>query len=177
MIPKPGTDAHAERPGFIETTRVSGSRQGDTMNELIEKLKDNDAHRIFADMTPAEQACLKAMGQNLECLGSDMIWYAKEGRLFDNSVYRIKSNYQPQPEYVDLEITICKAGGYQNNRLCVWMKRNTGSVDSFTWMPIDELPSLPGFRGFLDDKGSTLQITWIAERISRGQKVIARFDK
>jgi len=147
------------------------------MNELIEKLKDNDAHRIFADMTPEEQACLnKTPKQYIETLTDKNgvpAWVSQWGdHLCAHLVYRIKSDYQPEPEYVDLEITTdCKEGiglGVHSCFQCQLPRR---------WMAIHELPSLPGFRGFLDDKGSTLQITWIAERISRGQKVIARFDK
>ena len=173
MIPKPGTDAHAERPGFIETTRVSGSRQGDTMNELIEKLKDNDAHRIFADMTDDERECMVKVGyKNCQVLTEYMSWRDISypgGRLMGNSVYRIKSNYQPEPEYVDYPVATFESGGER------WLGIFRGTVNA--WTHLHCLPSLPGFRGFLDANGGTLQITWIAERISRGQKVIARFDK
>ena len=138
------------------------------MNELIEKLKDNDAHRIFADMTPEEQACLKAMGQNLECLGSDMIWYAKEGRLFDNSVYRIKSNYQPQPEYMDYPVATFESGGER------WLGIFRGTVNA--WTHLHCLPSLPGFRGFLDELNIWIEGDKVAECIANGSKVIVRFE-
>ena len=139
-------------------------------DELIEYLMTNESpHRIFADMTPAEQACLKAMGQNLECLGSDMIWYAKEGRLFDNSVYRIKSNYQPQPEYVDYPVATFESGGER------WLGIFRGTVNA--WTHLHCLPSLPGFRGFLDELNIWIEGDKVAECIANGSKVIARFEK
>ena len=143
------------------------------MNELIEKLKDNTTP--YGLCSNEERATFESVGAN-NCRVYNFNGWGNSlntpHKFSCQLAYQIKSDYQPEPEYADLEITTdCKEGiglGVHSCFQCQLPRR---------WMAIHELPSLPGFRGFLDDKGSTLQITWIAERISRGQKVIARFDK
>ena len=77
---------------------------------LIEKLQNNDAHRIFGDMTPEEWQCLKDVGyKNREYLVADYVhmWWTQDRleSLCFNSIYRIKADYQLKPEYVDLPIS------------------------------------------------------------------------
>ena len=83
--------------------------------ELIEKLKNNEEHRIFADMTSDEKKCLKWVSpencefltdnncRNLEwkSLGIQSEWYPQ-------GIYRIKPDYQSEPEFVDYLIEICE---------------------------------------------------------------------
>lgn len=152
------------------------------MNSVIETLKTNEnPHRIFADMTPEEQACLRRVGpQNLRILVSSTqgpFWVDNGGSPIQlHRVYSIKPDYQPQPEpeTVDLEIEEYESG--------MWLgvySDHRGIPHHFT--NLHELSSLPGFLGFYKYKedGSECRtfIDYVSEEVGSGRKVIARFER
>ena len=150
------------------------------MNELIERLKTNESpHRIFADMTPEKQACLKAVPVNYreyltfksEKQTMSLHWSCCDAfgsALFPMNVYRIKSDYQPEPEYVDYPVATFESGGER------WLGIFRGTVNA--WTHLHCLPSLPGFRGFWDELNIWIEGDKVAECIANGSKVIARFE-
>lgn len=147
------------------------------MKELIEKLKDKNYVRAFGMMTPEDQECFRKVGKkNCSVFGAYAKWLeAREGECFKNtSTYAIKSNYKPEPEFVDLEIKNI------NNALLV-----VPTVEAYSFLSgptrIHKLPSLPNFEGFYGEdelvKGGGV-FTFaenIARQISEGKKVFARF--
>lgn len=91
-------------------------------NQLIEKLKDNEAHRILGDMTKEEQKCFNKNIHHVQFLGSDnglLIWKPRAplSPLFPESVYRIDPDWKPEPEYEDCSIQSNSFGdlGYDRN--------------------------------------------------------------
>ena len=77
-------------------------------NELIKRLKDKNYVRAFGLMTPEEQECFRKIGkENCYIYTSEGTWacpYQSPG--FANKwTYAIKPDYQPEPEFVDLENT------------------------------------------------------------------------
>ena len=150
------------------------------MKDLIKKLKNNEAHRIYADMTKAEQLCLEGLREKnaVELLcddGEKIIWH-KEGTspLFLTSIYRIKPDYNPEPEYIDLEIEEHK--GY----LGVWKKTEAAKYKHlpFQFTHLHALPSLSNFEDFrLDNKSTCIEFEDVASFMSEDHKVYARFRK
>lgn len=121
------------------------------MNELIEKLKDNEAHRIFEDMTDREQECLrrhKEIYGVVEFLLCTMKWASATGiTLYTTSIYRIKPDYQPETvedtEYIYVcpnckrerfEITIDTLTGFLTG--VVQIECECGLKTTFDWNKI-----------------------------------------
>jgi len=146
--------------------------------ELIEKLKIKYYVRAFGLMLPEEQECFKEVGKG-NCL-----WYysnswsgnSMSDNCFSNHMtYAIKPDYQPEPEFVDLEIT------RQGN----WLGITRPWAEDYSRFPFDFthlhcLPSLPGFRGFLrpgHDRDISIDFEEVANFIDRKQKVFVRFRK
>lgn len=79
------------------------------MNKLTEKLKDKNYVRAFGLMEPEEQECFKKVGKR-NCLSYTNIGWSttKVVAFSDYITYAIKTDYQPEPEYVDLEIVLGK---------------------------------------------------------------------
>ena len=154
------------------------------MNELIEKLKDNEAHKIFADFPEIEQEILnksKPLGL-VQCLNDNLEWITAKhynDSCFNIGIYRIDPAYQPEPEYVDLEIV--KHTEVSNEPfwwLGVWKNADGKRYDflPFEFTHLHCLPSLPGFVGFTEeDMLGCLVIEKVASKISEGHKVFARF--
>ena len=147
------------------------------MNEMIEKLKDKDYVRAFGLMKPEEQECLKKVRKE-NCVIFNDTW-ALPYQLcqpFENRfTYAIKPDYQPEPEFVDLEIVEGKDGF-----LGVYNKEPI-PMTNFPFVHLHCLPSLPNFEGFympdpvITDGHEYLFIGTVARNIAEGKKVYARF--
>ena len=146
------------------------------MDELIKKLKDKNYVRAFGLMTPEEQECFREVGKK-NCVNfCDYCWSNAIGAGFvSGSTYVIKPDYQPEPEFVDLEI----------ERSGEWLGvRRTKKVDlplAAEFLNLHCLPSMPNFEGFLCKPEETMEEKWflqgVAKQISLGKKVFARFRK
>ena len=148
---------------------------------MIEKLKDNEAHRIFGDMSDEEQGCLAHIGnENLEYLSPSgsygvnsfgLSWTpkGKSSLMYPDGIYRIKPDYQPEPEFVDLEIK-------SEQMLGVYRREHKFLPYNFT--NLHYLPSLPNFAGF-HREGLTvsLDLEYVAKYIFEGKKVYAKLRK
>jgi len=147
--------------------------------ELIEKLKIKYYVRAFGLMLPEEQECFKEVGKG-NCL-----WYysnswsgnSMSDNCFSNHMtYAIKPDYQPEPEFVDLEIT------RQGN----WLGITRPWAEDYSRFPSDFnnlhcLPSLPNFEFFFYWKETGIREIFfddVATRIRKDkEKVYARFRK
>ena len=151
--------------------------------ELIEKLKNNEEHRIFADMTSDEKKCLKWVSpENCEFLTDNncenLEWGSQgtESKWYPQGIYRIKPDYQPEPEYEDKEII----KGISHISRCPLELLGYYYEDDI-FIPLHCLPDLPNFAYFFYVENETEQIIefdcvarWIAEK---KQTVFARFRK
>lgn len=157
--------------------------EGVTMDkEIIEKLKDKEYVRAFGLMTPEEQEILRRVGwKNRLQLATN---YNYENKFFyeewiddcdkiqnkgrHHLTFAIKPDYQPEPEYVDLEIVAL--GGF------LGIKSGNTDIFPFPFTHLHCLPSLPTFE-FLHSPGETFKITFwqVATKINEGKKVYARF--
>ena len=157
--------------------------------ELIEKLKDKNYVRAFGLMTPEEQECIEKVGlqnclalcQPLRAPGPHIVnWVSGEitGNLKGGTTYVIKPDYQPDPEFVDVEIT--QQGS--------WLGITRPWAEDYSRFPYDFtnlycLPSLPSFEEFrYHSKGSgmticTASFAGLAKQLSLGKTVYARFRK
>lgn len=158
------------------------------MNELIEKLKKKGYVRAFGLMTPEEQECFEKVGKknciylltNEENEDSWMDGKYSHKVFKGDTTYAIKPDYQPEPEYVDLEIERCS-----DSEGIVWLgawseehikPSEKGMKLPYPFTHLHCLPSLPGFDGFEVD-GNTIPTEYVASNISVGCKVIAKFRK
>lgn len=118
--------------------------------ELIAKLKDVNYVRAFGLMSEEEQRIYKEIGiNNCEMLSGFTpsripIWDSDglSAFVFLNT-YRIKSYYQPLPEYEDIEIITTYIGGHKE--LGIWF---TLSEDKREWIPLYKIPAMPKFKEF-----------------------------
>ena len=151
--------------------------------ELIEKLKIKYYVRAFGLMLPEEQECFKKVGiknciiYGRMCGKQGAEWRDTTAELQGDFTYAIKPDYQPEPEFQDVEII------QQGN----WLGITRPWAEDYSRFPFDFthlhcLPSLPGFRGFwhkgLNDSfigGDHYEE--IAEMIDEKTKVYARFRK
>ncbi len=143
---------------------------------LVEKLKDNEAHRIFVDMTGNEQECLRRHKEInvVEYLTGTMKWSIAKGiTLYATSIYRIKPDYQPNPGFVDLEITEHLQGPRK------WLGILSDGSDSNSFLPyqfthLRYLLGLEEFEGFYLKNGRNVGVEyeWVARY---HPNVIARF--
>jgi len=147
--------------------------------EIIKRLKDKNYVRAFGLMSPEEQACFREVGKG-NCL-----WYSSNswsgnsmsGNCFSNHMtYAIKPDYQPEPEFQDLEII------QQGN----WLGITRPWAEDYSRFPSDFnnlhcLPSLPGFEFFFYWKETGIREVCfddVATRIRKDkEKVYARFRK
>jgi len=151
------------------------------MNEMIEKLKKNE--KPFGLLSPEEQECFEKVGcKNCLYYDSGKKWHERTvNPFFDVSTYRIKPDYKPKPEFVDLEIII--VGGW----LGVQIPGPGFPIElPYIFTHLHCLPSLQGFQCFWEEpKGFTgymlnqafWTISLVSPKISEGKKVFARFRK
>ena len=158
------------------------------MNAMIEKLKDKDYVRAFGLMKPEEQECLRKAGYK-NCqkyqgqTGLKDFWQREE--YFNNTdTYRIKPDYQPEPEFVDYLIEVCDGedGDESDLKSFLGVKHK---LDNNPILPREHtylyaLPSLPNFECFWYDdidRGRELPVAYqdVANRIDKKDTVFARF--
>ena len=143
------------------------------MNDMIEKLKKNKM--AFVLFEPEEQKLLKSLPENtIECLLDkpmeqwNLMFQPNFNRL---NTYRIKSDYKPEPEPVDLEITESAI-----NYLLGVERTDKSEFLPYNFNHLHLLPSLPNFAGFYHtggDKQTEVQPEWVARYFPN---VIARFE-
>ena len=140
------------------------------MNELIEKLKDKNYVRAFGLMKPEEQKCLEeANGKNGVIVLLNSGW--EPGNMaFDcpHLTYAIKPDYQPEPEFVDLEIHETEDSRYAELR-SLQADYKGYSLD------IADLVSLPDFVGFHYDEETAVGLEDVANLMDKKDTVYARF--
>lgn len=143
---------------------------------LIEQLKDPkqaQAFGIYQQYYPKKEETLKNAGKENLLYHDLPEWRAKkEARFFSYSTYILKPDYQPEPEYVNLEIEL-EDGFYG-----AWRERELLPC-IFTHLHC--LPCLPGFHGFWGDENpkceDDLACQYVGREIEKGKKVYARFRK
>ena len=166
-----------------DTTRtyalVSNYQPEPEYNEkkLIERLKDNKAHIIFADMSRDDQSCIRTAHSKdkVQYLSDIMSWENKAlfCELKNTGIYRLEPDYQPEPEYVDLEIV--KAF----NWLGVWrIGSKLEDVLPHDFTHLHCLPSLPNFQKFWfkDEAGNICRVITddVSSARDQGKTVYAR---
>ena len=152
--------------------------------ELIEKLKIKYYVRAFGLMLPEEQECFKKVGIKNCIIYGGMCgkqgaeWRDTTAELQGDFTYAIKPDYQPEPEFQDVEII------QQGN----WLGITRPWAEDYSRFPSDFnnlhcLPSLPNFEGFYmpdpvaKDGHEYLFIGTVARNIAKGKTVYARFRK
>jgi len=141
--------------------------------ELITQLKNNPEHVIFGDMSQDIQQCLRDVGrENRECLEADYIrvWWArdKSDYLLYNNIYRIKPDYQPKPEYVDLPVV---------SDMQKWLGVKIPNRFPYPFVHLHCLPSLPYFVAFRTEHDKCVQLGDVATLLAGGHEVFARFRR
>ncbi len=143
-------------------------KENDMNKELIEKLKHKDLAQPYCLLTKKEKRILKDAGyKNRLVLQVDGTFFSDaEGNKQNLDVYILKPDYEPEPEWIDIEIV---EGGQ-------WLKlkENQPGKPGNTWL-LDCVAN-PRFVGFVSDSG-WVRLEEIATRIHNGQKVIARFRR
>jgi len=137
---------------------------------MIDKLKNNLA-KLYC-LTIEEQRYMKSLGvENCEVLDSDGKWKKPldNPKAWYSYRYRIKANFQPEPEYIDLEVKELDGG---------WLGVNGNKVNfPYKEMHLHTLMSRKNFKYFSNDIGVEIPIENIGKSIDLGIKVIARFVK
>ena len=149
------------------------------MNKLIEKLKDKNYVRAFGLMTPDEQECFKKVGKENCPRYNGTSWIVTNCYFTNDSTYCIKPDYQPEFEFVDLEIKEENAGYLfvkYDNKLPYCFSHNNNIL------PIHCLPSLPKFEYFWYETDTTTRFSFtddgrVATLRSEGKTVYAKFRK
>lgn len=145
------------------------------MNELIKKLKDKDYVRAFGLMTAEEQKCYKKTTKgNCEIyIYPDWVPQTPPNHTSFNfgDTYAIVPDYQPEPEYVDLEIV------QNSDRPDKWLGVHGALLASYDFCDLHCLPSLPNFKCFWYENKCRLSYEDVSAIISEKKKVYARFRK
>ena len=148
------------------------------MNKMIEKLKDKNRAQPFFMRSEEEQAILIEAGPEF-CLttsaGQYPTWNNATGPIacWKLEPYILKPDYQPEPEYEDIEI-IDTGGilGIQNGG-------HERRFDTFPydWIHLHVIPSLPQFHHFCraDNLNGAVPVASIARIFAKKDKVYARF--
>jgi hypothetical protein len=155
--------------------------------ELIKKLKDKNYVRAFGLMSNQEKEILLSVGYKNRLVYSSIDTWKDDTAAIawanrSNLTYTIKPDYQPEPEYVDLEV--------ESNKVWLEIKNTAGEGGgSINYLPygftlLHCLPSLPNFDCFYvvakDLKPNlTVEISLceVAKHVSEGKTVYARFRK
>ena len=143
------------------------------MNKLIEKLKDKTYVRAFGLVTPEEQECYGNVGRENCLVYYESGWSSTPGlHGFSNLyTYAIKPKYQPEPEFVDLEIV------QNTDRADKWLGVHGALLASYDFVDLHCLPSLPKFVGFHYDKETTARLEDVANLMDLKETVYARLRK
>jgi len=140
--------------------------------DLIEKLKKNEMP--FGLLTKEEQKCLKEVGKEYCQYFDGSKWNSRGGTLFIlDATYRIKPDYQPEPEYIDIEIT------EEDGWLGIDCKRLYKQELQYPFLHLHCVPSMPNFANFWrgNDKEIYVHFQDISQLINQGRTVYARFRK
>ncbi len=148
-----------------------------TEQNLIEQLKDPKQARPFGLL----KKYFPQKARQIESAFPDgCLIHSARGEFFEmratarepslNCTYILKPDYQPEPEYVDLEIELLANGFYGacKDKKCI------GPLP-YAFTPLHCLPSLLGFDHFVSEGGQTLHLEHIAQTIRISKKVYARF--
>ena len=140
------------------------------MNELIERLKSNE--KPFGLLSKEEQECFNEIGmKNCEIYRYSKWNQAVHNIFHTDSTYRIKPDYQPEPEYDDLEIKEYEFIYYPRKMLGI----DLGNGESYI---LSKVPSMPNFECFLGEDNKVIHcIANISYYINEGNKVIARLRR
>ena len=141
--------------------------------KMIEQLKHNKA--CFGELSTEEQEVFKKVGSENCLVRHQIIWRAlpSDAKFYHNFTYRIRSDYQPEPEYIDLEV-IENFG---------WLGVESAELPepSCQFTHIQRLPSLPGFVCFWwedeKERRETRIIGEVANQRRHEKKVYARIEK
>lgn len=141
--------------------------------EMIEKLKTNTT--AFGYLTKEEQEFFKIIGkENCIVLGETNNEYWIQGlsilKWYFNNVYRIKSDYQPEPEYEDIELQIIPFVKKGETLLGI-------ILNNVNKIPLYKIPSMPNFEKFMKDNYNAVGFENIAKNIAEGIKIFARLRK
>jgi len=145
------------------------------MDNLIKKLQ-GDKQYPFGQLSKEEQKCLeKAGNENCEYYDGENGWINKEIRTFYfYTSYRIKSTYQPEPEFEDIEIV----ENVRNSRITLGIWRNN------EWISLHEIPDMPNFECFFrfytdsrENQTEYIIFENVSKEIHSGIKVFARLRK
>ena len=152
------------------------------MNEMIEKLKKNKI--AFGLMSPEEQELLRKANTS-NCLfynpGGNWLTIRCDMDFDRDRIYAIKPDYQPEPEFVDLEITKHAEGTLKQTWwLGVWADERVDLPHAFTHLHC--LPSLPGFRYFwyinlAVGTEARIHFAHVAKKIDEGKTVYAKLRR
>ena len=143
------------------------------MKDIIEKLKQNE--KPFGLLSKEEQELLKKVEfENRLFYSPEKGWVNDRDSYTGNAqTFRIKPDYQPEPEYVDYEISL--------DSTCELLGINW-SVSEF--FPLGEIVSMPDFEGFYIKSDYSEPEEWveclqclISRNIRAKKEIIARFVK
>ena len=157
--------------------------------ELIEKLKDKNYVRAFGMMLPEEQECFEK-AEEKNCLkyhgqtGIKALWLSAFHFDFTDT-YAIKPDYQPEPEYVDLEIVKFEQDLESGTQSSIWLgvhcDANGTEFLPYQFTHLHCLPSLPNFHCFYCKDNTVgdceMDVNWVSGMRDEGQTVFARFRK
>ena len=134
--------------------------------KTIQALKENK--EAFGLMSEEMQEAAREIGREDFLAYCDMASFesvkvAPEDHFDMSTTYRLRPDYEPEPEYEKYEITLIE------NELC-WET----SVNSF---PIDIAPRYPDFSHFENDIGNPVKFEGVAFNIRQGHKCYAVFIK
>lgn len=143
--------------------------------ELIEKLKDPKQAQPFCLRSEEERVILtKADPSNCLLMSGVNKWTPSRNHasLSTTDTYILKPDYEPEPEYEDIEVVADVEGA---------LRLSHAISGKFGQLRIDIISSRKDFVGFFYDINSTHDHCGTASRVAReireGHKVYARFVK
>ncbi len=142
------------------------------LQERIKKLQDPKQARPFGLLSKEEQDCLRKANLCGAVLMYRVKWTSAAKWDFDCpwNAYILKPDYEPQPEYEDIEVVADVEGA---------LRLKHSIFGKFGHLRIDIISSRRGFVRFWydDDDESYTCLENVATRIREGHKVYARFVK
>jgi len=149
--------------------------------EMIEKLKDKDIAQAFGLLELREQEVMFKVGWKNRIVLTANGWRDDSDKIANRErshlTFAIKPDYQPEPEFVDLEI-VRDCRDSTDSWLGVWRKGHQFLPHAFTHLHC--LPSLPNFNKFwftddLTGKECKVLYSDVSNARDQGNKVFTRF--